>query len=287
MNKSIQDKKIWNVSGLFGFVFLVALVGLGIFLMSLQAPGPVFLAGLIFAVAGLCTSGFVIVQPLEAKVVQWFGNYVGTITESGLRYTIPFTTKQSISLRLRNFESPRLKVNEAEGNPIEIGAIVVWKVIDSAQATFSVDVLGKFVEKQTESALRMLATQYPYDKHEGHTISLHGNLVEINEKLREHVRQSLQEVGVSIEEARISHLAYAPEIAAAMLQRQQAQAIISARQKIVEGAVGMVDLALQKLEKGGIVKLDDERKAAMVSNLLVVLCSERPSQPIVNTGSIY
>jgi regulator of protease activity HflC (stomatin/prohibitin superfamily) len=188
---------------------------------------------------------------------------------------------------LRNFESPRLKVNEADGNPIEIAAIIVWKVVDTAQATFNVDMLEKFVEKQTESALRALATKYPYDKHESHKLSLHENIDEVNEQLGHQVSQSLQSAGIEIIEARISHLAYAPEIAAAMLQRQQAQAIIAARQKIVDGAVGMVDMALKKLTQNGIVQLDEERKAAMVSNLLVVLCSERPSQPVLNTGTIY
>jgi regulator of protease activity HflC (stomatin/prohibitin superfamily) len=176
-------------------------------------------------------------------------------------------------------------VNEADGNPIEIAAIIVWKVIDTAQAMFNVDMLERFVEKQTESALRMLATRYPYDKHEPAAISLHENINEVNEQLRQQVSQSLVNAGIQIVEARISHLAYAPEIAAAMLQRQQAQAIISARQKIVDGAVGMVEAALTQLLKNGLVHFSEERKAAMVSNLLVVLCSERPSQPILNTGS--
>lgn len=284
----MQENKVWNTSGLIGILFCFGIFGLGLVFMVNNSLANYFTMGLGLCLLGLVLStGFVIVQPLEGKVIQFFGKYLGTIRETGLRWTVPLSSSQNISLRLRNFESPRLKVNDADGNPIEIAAIVVWKVVDTAQATFNVDTLDKFVEKQTESALRSLATKYPYDKHDSHAISLHENLDEVNGELRKFVSHSLQDIGIQINEARISHLAYAPEIAAAMLQRQQAQAIISARQKIVDGAVGMVDMALKRLMQNGIVQLDEERKAAMVSNLLVVLCSERPSQPVLNAGSIY
>jgi regulator of protease activity HflC (stomatin/prohibitin superfamily) len=285
MNQSIIEKPVWNQSVLVGLAVLFA-PALVFFMMFPIQMLPFFMVpGVIWFI--VITSGFVVVQPLEGRVVQFFGNYMGTIREAGPRWTIPFTTKFSLSLRLRNFESPKLKVNDAEGNPIEIAAIIVWKVIDTGKASFNVDSLDRFVEKQTESALRVLSTRYPYDKHQDHEISLHGNIDVVNEQLRLQVGKSLSEAGVQIVEARISHLAYAPEIAAAMLQRQQAQAVIAARQKIVEGAVGMVDMALKQLLKNGIVQLDEERKAAMVSNLLVVLCSERSTQPVLNAGSIY
>lgn len=282
-----REVPAFSISGFGAVLIFICLILGGVYSMA-NGQGQLLPSAsaivMIFA-AMLMSSGFVIVQPLEGRVVQFFGHYIGTVRQTGLRWTVPFTTKEPVSLRLRNFESPRLKVNEADGNPIEIAAIIVWKVIDTAQAMFNVDMLERFVEKQTESALRMLATRYPYDKHEPAAISLHENINEVNEQLRQQVSQSLVNAGIQIVEARISHLAYAPEIAAAMLQRQQAQAIISARQKIVDGAVGMVEAALTQLLKNGLVHFSEERKAAMVSNLLVVLCSERPSQPILNTGS--
>jgi regulator of protease activity HflC (stomatin/prohibitin superfamily) len=283
----MREKQVWNASGMVGILVSLIIAGIGFIGLTMQSPAGFILFFVCGAIAMILLTGLVIVQPAEGRVVQLFGDYKGSLREPGLRWTLPLSTKESVSLRLRNFESPRLKVNEADGNPIEIAAIIVWKVVDTAQATFNVDMLEKFVEKQTESALRALATKYPYDKHESHKLSLHENIDEVNEQLGHQVSQSLQSAGIEIIEARISHLAYAPEIAAAMLQRQQAQAIIAARQKIVDGAVGMVDMALKKLTQNGIVQLDEERKAAMVSNLLVVLCSERPSQPVLNTGTIY
>ncbi|PWU21641.1 MAG: hypothetical protein C5B49_02300 [Bdellovibrio sp.] len=292
----LHEKPAFEISGWLGLVICLGLgfVGyLSLLRLTVSAgAGEGFLSLLLMGLAAVATSGFVIVQPQEARVIQFFGHYVGTVRTSGLRWTIPLTTKQGISLRLRNLESPRLKVNEADGNPIEIAAIIVWRVVDTALATFNVEFLEKFVEKQTESAIRALAMRYPYDRHKdiggaSAEISLHESIDEINEQLRKQVSEGLVTAGIEILEARISHLAYAPEIAAAMLQRQQAQAIIAARQKIVDGAVGMVDMALKQLLSQGIVELDEERKAAMVSNLLVVLCSERPSQPVLNTGSIY
>lgn len=231
--------------------------------------------------------GFFTVQPNTAAVIQLFGDYKGTVREEGLRWANPFLSKQKVSLRIRNFESSKLKVNDLEGSPIEIGAIVVWQVVDSAEAVFSVDSYENFVQVQSEAALRQSATSYPYDNHEGHTISLRSHTTEIADHLKKEIQERLTSAGVQVIEARISHLAYAPEIAQAMLQRQQAGAIIAARSKIVEGAVSMVHMALDQLAEKGVVKLDEERKAQMVSNLLVVLCGERSTQPIVNAGSIY
>jgi regulator of protease activity HflC (stomatin/prohibitin superfamily) len=233
-------------------------------------------------------SGFFIVNPNEGRVLQFFGTYVGTSRKTGLQWLVPFYTKKRISLRVRSFESAHLKVNDKEGNPIEIGAVIVWKVIDTAEATFEVDNYESYVKVQSEAALRNAATSYPYDSHdEVGVISLRGTTAAVADHLKDEMQQRLQKAGVEVIETRISHLAYAPEIAAAMLQRQQAGAIIAARQRIVEGAVGMVEMALDSLSKRGVVQLDEERKAAMVSNLLVVLCGEKAAQPIVNTGTIY
>jgi regulator of protease activity HflC (stomatin/prohibitin superfamily) len=232
--------------------------------------------------------GAFMVDPNEARVLQLFGSYAGTAKTSGLRWANPFYTKKRISQRVRSFESAHLKVNDKEGNPIEIGAVVVWKVVDTAEASFEVDNYENYVRVQSEAALRNAATSYPYDSHdEANVISLRGTTGAVAEHLKEEMQQRLQTAGVAVIETRISHLAYAPEIAAAMLQRQQAGAIIAARSRIVEGAVGMVEMALTSLAHKGIVTLDEERKAAMVSNLLVVLCGERAAQPIVNAGTIH
>ncbi len=235
--------------------------------------------GCFFGLIGLFT-----VSPNEAKVLQLFGNYMGTVREPGLRWVNPFFTKRGISLRVRNFESERLKVNDLAGNPIEIAAVVVWRVVDTAEALFHVDNYDNFVHVQSESALRNMALSYPYDAHVDGEISLRSHTAEVAEHLKTEIQERLSQAGVEVLEARISHLAYAPEIAHAMLQRQQASAVIAARQKIVEGAVGMVEMALQMLSHQNIVELDNDKKAAMVSNLLVVLCSERGTQPVVNAG---
>lgn len=231
--------------------------------------------------------GLFTVNPNEARVLQLFGNYVGSERASGLRFANPFFSKRRISLRTRNFETGKLKVNDLNGNPIEIGAVVVWKVVDTAEALFNVDDYRNYVHVQSESAVRNLATGYAYDAHEEGEVSLSSHTTRISGELRDEVQKRLDEAGVEVLEARISHLAYAPEIAAAMLQRQQASAVVAARQKIVEGAVGMVEHALEMLSEKQVVTLDEERKAAMVSNLLVVLCSDRHTQPVVNTGTLH
>jgi regulator of protease activity HflC (stomatin/prohibitin superfamily) len=232
-------------------------------------------------------AGLFIVNPNEGRVLQFFGDYAGTAKTPGLRWANPLLTKKHISLRVRNFESGRLKVNDHEGNPIEIAAVVVWRVVDTAEAVFQVDDYQNFVKVQTESAVRNMATSYNYDSHQEGEMSLRGNTHEVAEHLKKEIQERLAEAGVEVMEARISHLAYAPEIAQAMLQRQQAGAIIAARQRIVEGAVGMVQMALDMLSQREILHLDNERRAAMVSNLLVVLCGERATQPVINTGTIY
>jgi regulator of protease activity HflC (stomatin/prohibitin superfamily) len=232
-------------------------------------------------------AGLFMVQPNTGAVLQLFGRYVGTAREAGLRWANPFFSKTPISLRVRNFESSKLKVNDTEGSPIEIAAVVVWQVHDTAEAVFKVDDYESFVHVQSEAALRQLATSYPYDLHDGHSIALRSHAKEVNQQLKIEVEERLQQAGITVLEARISHLAYAPEIAQAMLQRQQASAIIAARTRIVEGAVSMVHLALEQLDREGKIQLDDERRAAMVSNLLVVLCGDRGTQPVVNTGTLY
>lgn len=276
--------------GLMLLVLVGGALGLGAGLISSMTPRPSveavpFALGLALALIGL--GGFFVVAPNEAKVLQLFGSYAGTERTQGLRWSNPFYSKQSVSLRAVSLESSRLKVNDLDGNPIEIATIVVWRVVDSAQASFQVDDYRRYVEVQSEAALRSMATSYPYDAHDERQISLRGSTKEISEHLEQELEERVRLAGVEIVEARISHLAYAPEIAQAMLQRQQASAIIAARQKIVDGAVGMVEMALARLAQHKVVELDDERKAAMVSNLLVVLCGERATQPVVNAGTLY
>ncbi len=231
--------------------------------------------------------GFFMVHPNEAKVLQLFGSYVGTVHEPGLKWANPFYAKTAVSTRVRNFESGKLKVNDSHGSPIEIAAVVVWKVYDTAEALFEVDDYEQFVQIQSESALRNLSTTYPYEPNEGESVALRSNPVEIASALQKEIQDRLDAAGVTVIEARISHLAYAPEIANAMLRRQQATAIIAARKQIVSGAVGMVDMALKELSEHSVVELDEERKATMVSNLLVVLCGEENAKPVLNTGSLY
>lgn len=252
------------------------------------AAVPMVIVGILLLIGSFfCMTGVKMVAPGEARVIQLFGRYVGTIRTDGLRWVNPLTSARKISTRVRNHETAVLKVNDAYGNPIELASIVVWQVEDTAQALFEVDDFLEFVATQTEAAVRHIAIEYPYDAHDENALSLRGNAEEITEKLALELTARVQAAGVRIIESRFSHLAYAPEIASAMLQRQQAGAVVAARQQIVEGAVGMVEMALDRISEQGIVELDEERKAAMVSNLMVVLCGDRAAQPVLNTGSLY
>lgn len=265
----------------FAFVYMVFVA-----VRAMWVPG-IVLALLASLIVALLWAGLFMVHPNEARVLQLFGKYVGTVHEPGLKWANPFFWKSAVSTRVRNFESGKLKVNDSNGSPIEIAAVVVWKVFDTAEALFEVDDYEEFVRIQSESALRNLSTTYPYEPHEGEGAALRSHPAEIAQALREEIQDRLEQAGVTVIEARISHLAYAPEIANAMLRRQQASAIIAARTQIVAGAVGMVDMALEHLKEKHIVDLDEERKAAMVSNLLVVLCGEEGVRPVVNAGSLY
>ncbi len=288
----MQEIKGKTASGglilLMSFLILILSVvtfGVGVYKEAdvLIALGLVLFIGFIFILPGFFT-----IQPNQAMVMILFGKYIGTIKNEGWHWANPFYSKKKISLRSRNINGEKIKVNDEMGNPIEIAAVIVWRVENTAEAIFDVDNYVDYVNVQSESALRHLAGMYPYDNTEDtHTISLRGSTDEVAEALKNELQQRLGKAGVVVEEARLSHLAYAPEIAAAMLQRQQAAAIIAARQKIVEGAVGMVQMALNKLSENEIVELDEERKAAMVSNLLVVLCGEKNTQPVINTGTLH
>ena len=252
-----------------------------------EAVVSIIVAAVVLTVLSVCFAGLFIVNPNEARVLQLFGAYTGTCKTPGLRFANPFYTKHKVSIKIRNFETGKLKVNDKTGNPIEVAAVVVWRVMDTAEALFEVDDYDEFVHVQSESALRGLAVHYPYDAHETDDMALTTHTTQIAEKLQVQIQDRLDKAGVEVIEARLSHLAYSPEIAQAMLQRQQATAVIAARRKIVDGAVGMVEMALDQLSEKDIVALDDERKASMVSNLLVVLCSDRGTQPVVNTGTLY
>jgi len=241
----------------------------------------------LIALVAASLNGFAVVNPNEARVVTLFGVYKGTLRQPGFWWVFPLTTRRRLSLRIRNFESGKLKVNDRDANPIEIAAVVVWRLVDTFEAAFNVDDYENFMHVQTEAALRNLATSYPYDAHDNEGVSLRLSAGEVAERLRHEIQERLSKAGIEVIEARISHLAYAPEIAGVMLRRQQATAVIAARQKIVEGAVGMVEMALLELGRKNVVQLDEERKAAMVSNLMVVLCSDRGVEPVVNTGTLY
>jgi regulator of protease activity HflC (stomatin/prohibitin superfamily) len=278
--------------------WLAILVGLGLLVGSAYPfslirfhehdPGLYVVAGIASVIAGIILlAGNMVIGPNEARVLTFFGRYTGTVRSTGLRWVNPFTAKHNVSLRARNFETAKIKVNDIEGNPIEIGAIIVWRVVDTAQALFDVESFTNYVQIQAEAAVRNLAMHHPYDSHDDSAVSLRGQSDVVAEQLRKEVAAKVAPAGVEIIDARIAHLAYSPEIAQAMLQRQQAGAIIAARTRIVEGAVSMVEMALEQLAKRGIVELDPERKAAMVSNLLVVLCGERSTQPVVNAGTLY
>jgi len=285
------EKKARGASGWLMLVVLLFLLLVCVYFLfqgaRAKSAGEVVFWVLSLAFVVINLTGFTVVNPNEAVVALLFGDYVGSLKEAGFWWLNPFVTKKRASLRIRNFETAKLKVNDHDGNPVEIAAVVVWQVVETAEAMFNVDDYEHFVHVQSEAAVRNLATTHPYDAHVEGEMSLRGHTNEIAGEMRKEIQARLEKAGVSVVEARISHLAYAPEIANAMLRRQQASAIIAARQKIVEGAVGMVEMALEQLATKNVVALDEERKAAMVSNLLVVLCSDRDAQPIVNTGTIY
>jgi len=288
MFREVEHK---TVPGFTALILLIALSLVGGYelrgaILAQSVPGMAGW-GLGAALIVLGWAGLFMVNPNQAKVLQLFGRYVGTVKTQGLNWANPFFMKRAMSLRVRNFETAKLKVNDKNSNPVEIAAIVVWQVVDTAEAMFEVDRYENYVQVQSESALRNLASQYPYDAHQEGEKALATHTAEIAERLQHEIQDRLAKAGVAVREARFSHLAYAPEIAGVMLRRQQANAIIAARQRIVEGAVGMVEMALDGLSKRDIVHLDEERKATMVSNLLVVLCSEQPTQPVVNTGTLY
>jgi len=287
----IRETPAKTQSGLFMLALLPLLLILDVWWLissaRVGAAWPVVVAGFGIAVIAVLLGGFFIVEPNQSAVLMLVGNYTGSERRPGLWWTNPFMNKKKVTLRVRNFESNKLKVNDHDGNPIEIAAVVVWRVVDSAEAIFQVDNYDNFLHVQSEAAVRNLAVSHPYDAHNDGQMSLRGNILEVADQLKKEIQARLEKAGIEILEARISHLAYAPEIANAMLRRQQASAVIAARSMIVEGAVSMVEMALAELAKRSVVVLDEERKAAMVSNLLVVLCSEHETQPIVNAGTLY
>lgn len=280
----MKEKQACSINGFIGFLGLLVVIGLGLYLLFAEFY---VLAVLCAVVAFILICSISIVQPNQALAITFFGQYMGTIRQSGFFMTIPFSDRKKVSLRVRNFNSARLKVNDVEGNPVEIAAVIVFRVVDSAKALFQVDNYNSFVEIQSESALRHVASKYPYDLFEETGYSLRGNAEEVAAELTEELQHRLSVAGVEVMEARLTHLAYATEIASAMLQRQQAAAIVAAREKIVEGAVSMVQMAIGKLQAEGVVELDEERKAAMINNLLVAVVSDRSAQPVINSGSIY
>ena len=291
VKEAIREKSFAGLSGLGMLaVWLVAMpLGVWTLIQCARAGSTLGIWGsaLALVLLSIGAAGFFMVNPNEGKVLQLFGEYVGTSRTPGLRWANPFYGKKKVSLRVRNFETAKMKVNDKTGNPVEIAAIVVWNVVDTAEAVFQVDDYANYVKVQSEAAVRNMATHYAYDAHQEGEISLTTHTAEISGQLKGEVQERLAQAGIEVLEARVSHLAYAPEIAAAMLQRQQASAVVAARQKIVEGAVGMVEMALDMLSQKAVVDLDEERKAAMVSNLLVVLCSDRHTQPVVNTGTLH
>jgi regulator of protease activity HflC (stomatin/prohibitin superfamily) len=287
----MKENPVRSAAGIPVLLALLVLVLLGAWGVlhgsGLHSPGWVVAGIVLSVVSAFCLFGLYMVEPNQAAVLSLFGKYVGTVKDNGLRWNNPFYSKKKVSQRVRNFESGKLKVNELDGSPIEIAAVIVWQVVDSAEAVYNVDDYESFVHIQSESALRTMATSYPYDQHEDGQLALRSHAAEVSKHLLDELQDRLADAGIQVLDARISHLAYAPEIAHAMLQRQQANAIIAARTRIVAGAVGMVEMALNELQKNGVVQLDEERKAAMVSNLLVVLCGDRSTQPIVNAGTLY
>ena len=280
----IQERPAWAISGWFGVLVIAVCIAAAILLGQSSVPG---LTAVPIVIGSVVFSSLIIVQPGHTKVVRFFGSYADTVRRTGLWWIVPLADRKGLSIRVRNFETNHLKVNDADGNPVEIAAIVVWQVADTSRAVYAVDDYVNFVHVQAESALRHVATTHPYDDPGGDGMSLRGSVDVVAGELAQEVAQRVTIAGVEIVEVRISHLAYSPEIAQAMLRRQQANAVVAARSTIVDGSVGMVEMALAKLEEHGIVELDEERKAAMVSNLLVVLCADQPASPIVNAGTLY
>jgi regulator of protease activity HflC (stomatin/prohibitin superfamily) len=288
-----MERRAFRMSGFLGIVLLLALIFAGVVVAASGdkgngevSPGPVVVGVLLIVLAIVGMTGFTVVNPNEARVIQFVGRYIGSVRTAGFHLTWPLTTKRRVTLRVRNFETARLKVSDADGNPVEIAAVVVWQVVDSARAVFAVENYQQYVVVQAEAAVRHLATSYPYEAHDSGRASLRDSAV-VSEELTTELRERVELAGVEVLESRTTHLAYAPEIAQAMLARQQANAIVAARFKIVEGAVGMVSNALERLRAEEVVDLDEERKAQMVANLLVVLCGDRAAQPVVNAGSLY
>lgn len=282
---AIRERPALMVNGWIGVIVLFVCAGLTVLAVENKAGGLVVAAPIVVFV--LVTTTLVIVPPGQSQVVQFFGSYIGTVRRPGFWSVVPLTMRRRVSIRVRNFETNRLKVNDADGNPVEIAAIVVWQVADTAKAVYAVDDYPDFISVQAESALRHVANGHPYDDTQGSGTSLRGSTDVVAAQLAREVAERVALAGIEVVEVRISHLAYAAEIAQAMLRRQQANAVVAARSRIVEGAVGMVEMALTRLTEQGVVELDEERKAAMVSNLMVVLCGDQPPSPIVNTGSLY
>lgn len=287
----MREKKANVTNGFFGLIVILAMIAVSAYIfineiMTGLERTPLMIAAIVvFVIALILSTGLVLVKPNDAKVILFFGKYLGTIREAGLWWSVPLITKQVISIKVDNFNSPKIKVNDVNGNPIEIAAVIVYKVVDTAKAAFDVNNYHEFVETQSESALRHIASRYPYDAKVDDVDSLRAGSEKISKELLDEVQERLSAAGVEVLEARFTHLAYAPEIASAMLQRQQASAIIDAREKIVEGAIGMVQAAIEKLEKD--IELDEERKAVMANNLMVAIVSDRGAQPIINTGTLY
>ncbi len=289
--QTVTERRAWRMSGFLGFFLLVAFIAIDIYALRAGIVANntnvlwFFVPFTLFTV--IFGAGLTVVQPNEARVLVLFGSYAGSIRESGFWWVNPLVTKRHLSLRIRNFNSEKIKVNDLHGNPIEIGAVIVWQVVDTSRALFDVENYAQFVDIQSETAIRALASEYPYDTQRDDETSLRGSQQEISEMLKRTVQTRLEIAGVSVIESRISHLAYSPEIAQAMLRRQQAQAIIAARQKIVEGAVGMVEMALRQLSEQNIIELDNDKRATMVNNLMVALVSDREVSPVINTGTLY
>ncbi|MNW36772.1 SPFH domain / Band 7 family protein [compost metagenome] len=282
-----KEKEISYLNGFVALLFIIAIGGASGYLISLQETLPVLIGIVAGVIALILLTGLTVVQPNQSSVITFFGRYLGVIRKSGFYLSIPFSSRKKVSLRVRNFNSAKLKVNDVSGNPIEIAAVIVFSVVDSAKALFEVDEYETFVEIQSETALRHVASKYPYDQPEISGFSLRGNTEEIALELTEELQKRLAIAGVKVTESRLTHLAYSTEIASAMLQRQQAEAIIAAREKLVDGAVTMVQMAIERLQTNNVVELDDERKAAMINNLLVAVVSDRSAQPVINTSSLY